>query len=27
MNDEHRLFYRVENNVCEIYQCRGHYDD
>ncbi|MDR2819534.1 MAG: Txe/YoeB family addiction module toxin [Desulfovibrio sp.] len=25
--DEHRLIYRVENNVCEIYQCRGHYDD
>ena len=26
IDDEHRLVYRIENNIIEIYQCKGHYD-
>lgn len=24
---KNRLIYRVDGNRCEIYQCKGHYDD
>lgn len=27
ITDEHRLIYRIENEIIEIYQCKGHYDD
>ena len=28
INEEHRLIYRIiENEIIEIYQCKGHYDD
>jgi toxin YoeB len=25
INDEHRLVYRIEDNVLKIAQCKGHY--
>ncbi len=27
INDMDRLVYRIENGVCEILQCKGHYTD
>ncbi|MDD4729788.1 MAG: Txe/YoeB family addiction module toxin [Dysgonamonadaceae bacterium] len=27
INDKNRLVYRIQDNVIEISQCRGHYDD
>lgn len=27
IDDGHRLIYRIKEDVIEIYQCRGHYDD
>ena len=27
INDEHRLLYKVTNEIIEIYKCYGHYDD
>jgi len=27
INDEHRLIYRIEQDVIIIAQCHGHYDD
>ena len=27
ITDEHRLVYRIEDNVLYIAQCRGHYND
>lgn len=26
IDDRHRLVYRITGDVCEIIQCRGHYD-
>lgn len=26
IDERHRLVYRITGNVCEIVQCRGHYD-
>lgn len=26
IDDRHRLVYRITGEVCEIIQCRGHYD-
>lgn len=26
INDKGRLVYRIEDDVCKILQCRGHYD-
>lgn len=26
IDERHRLVYRITDNVCEIVQCRGHYD-
>jgi len=26
IDDTHRLVYRIESDVIEIYQCRGHYN-
>lgn len=26
INDEHRLVYRIDDGVCQILQCSGHYD-
>ena len=25
INEQHRLVYRLEGDVCEIVQCKGHY--
>lgn len=27
IDDGHRLIYRIKEDVIEIYQCKGHYDD
>ncbi len=27
IDEQHRLVYRITDNVCEIIQCRGHYND
>lgn len=27
IDDTHRLVYRVEKDLIEVYQCKGHYDD
>ncbi len=27
IDEQHRLVYRIKENVCEIAQCKGHYDD
>ena len=27
INDEHRLIYRVEENIIKVKSCRGHYED
>ena len=27
INSKDRLVYKIENDVIEIYSCRGHYDD
>lgn len=27
IDEKNRLVYRIENNVIEIAQCKGHYDD
>lgn len=27
IDDTHRLVYRIENDLIEVYQCKGHYDD
>lgn len=27
INDVNRLVYRIENDLIEVYQCKGHYDD
>lgn len=27
IDDKNRLVYRIQNNIIEIAQCRGHYDD
>lgn len=26
INDEHRLIYRVEENIIKVKSCKGHYD-
>ena len=26
-DDVNRLVYRIENDLIEVYQCKGHYDD
>ncbi|GHV52851.1 toxin YoeB [Deltaproteobacteria bacterium] len=26
VNDEHRLVYRLEDGICQILQCKGHYE-
>ena len=27
IDDKNRLVYRIQNNIIEIAQCKGHYDD
>lgn len=27
IDDKNRLVYRIENNIIQIAQCKGHYDD
>lgn len=27
IDDTHRLVYRVQPDLIEVYQCKGHYDD
>ena len=27
VDNKNRLIYRIQNEVCEIIQCSGHYDD
>ena len=27
IDDTHRLVYRVRDNIIEIYQCKGHYEE
>ena len=27
INDEHRLIYRVEENIIKVKSCKGHYED
>lgn len=27
VDDKNRLVYRIQNNIIEIAQCKGHYDD
>lgn len=27
IDDVNRLVYRMENDLIEVYQCKGHYDD
>ena len=27
IDDVNRLVYRIENDLIEVYQCKGHYDD
>ena len=27
IDDKNRLVYRIQNNIIEITQCKGHYDD
>lgn len=27
VNDADRLVYKIDGDILEIYQCRGHYDD
>lgn len=27
IDDKNRLVYRIQDNIIEIAQCRGHYDD
>lgn len=27
IDDKNRLVYRIQNNIIEIVQCKGHYDD
>lgn len=27
IDEQHRLVYRIQGDVCQVAQCKGHYDD